>query len=337
MTTPPPDHGEQPGYPRSQSQPPDSPQYWQGGPAGYPQTEPGSYQAPPGGYPTEPGSYQTAPGSYQSGPAGYPQAGPPGYPQTSYPQAGYPQTNYSQAGYEQAGYSQPGYPPPGYPPPGLPGYPGPGGGGAPPPYYSAGPAGPRSGSALTALVLGILGLLGIFLNALLAIVFGIVALVRSRGNGTRGKVMASIGIALGVIWTGLTVLIIVVAVHNGTYGNIGRVQTGGCFDSTQQGTISSQVQFTPCTQPHNGQVVGTFVLAGGSAWPGRLVISREASTGCSAMLSSVLQQHSLASGIRWLYYYPDSHSWSSGDRSASCVLMDPNAKHTGSLFAQPAP
>jgi hypothetical protein len=186
-------------------------------------------------------------------------------------------------------------------------------------------------------VLGILGLLGIFLNALLAIVFGIVALVRSRRTGGRGKVMASIGIVLGVTWIGLTVLFIVAAVNGANNGNIGSVRTGGCFDSTQQGAISAQVHFTSCTQPHNGQVVGTFVLSGGSAWPGRPVISHEASTGCSAMLSSVLQQHSLGSGIRWLYYYPDSRSWSSGDRSASCLLTDPNAKHTGSLFAQPAP
>jgi hypothetical protein len=186
-------------------------------------------------------------------------------------------------------------------------------------------------------VLGILGLLGIFLNALLAIVFGVVALVRSRKSGTRGKVMASIGIVLGVIWIGLTVLFIVAAVNGANNGSIGSVRTGGCFDSSQRGAISAQVHFTSCTQPHNGQVVGTFVLSGGSTWPGQPVISHEASTGCSDMLSGVLQQHSLGSGIRWLYYYPDSQSWSSGDRSASCVLMDPNAKHTGSLFAQRAP
>src|SRR5487761_1548394 len=317
MTTPPSDHGEQPGYPWSQPQPQDSPQSGQAEPAGYPQPGPSGYPQPgQGGCPqSDPGNYQQAdPGSYQqTEPTGYPQSGPP-----SYPQSGYPQTA--------------------YPPPGLPGYPGgPGAGGTPPPYYSAAPGGQRSGPALTALVLGILGLLGSIFSALLAIVFGIVALVRSRRTGSRGRVMAIIGIVLGVMWTGLTVLIIVVAVNNGRNGNIGQIQAGGCFDSTQQGTISAQVHFTSCTQPHNGQVVGTFVLSGGSTWPGRPRISQEASTGCSAMLSSVLRQHSLGSGIRWLYYYPDSQSWSSGDRSASCVLMDPNAKHTGSLFAQSAP
>ena len=224
--------------------------------------------------------------------------------------------------------------------------------GKPPPYYSPSAAlpgpgfqgpgspgsarAPRVGSALTALVLGILGLLSSFLSPILAIVFGIVALVRIRRTGGRGRLMAIAGIVLGIMWTGLTVLFIVLGVHAVNYGNLGRLQAGACFNNLQPGQVSTQVHFLPCSQPHNGQVVGTFLLSG-QTWPGASALHREASVGCAAMLGSVLRQHTLPSGVSALNYTPDQQAWSSGDRSASCVLIDPNSRHTGSMFASSGP
>jgi Septum formation len=145
--------------------------------------------------------------------------------------------------------------------------------------------------------------------------------------------MAIAGIVLGVMWTGLSILFIALGVHAVNYGNLGRVQAGACFNNLQPGQVSTQVHFlSSCSQPHNGQVVGTFALSG-QTWPGSPALHREASAGCSAMLSSVLRQHALASGVSALNYTPDKQAWSSGSRSASCVLLDPNARHTGSMFA----
>ena len=55
------------------------------------------------------------------------------------------------------------------------------------------------------------------------------------------------------------------------------------------------------------------------------------------MLGSVLQQHALGSGVSALNYTPDQQAWSSGNRSASCVLLDPNSRHTGSMLAPSGP
>ncbi len=208
----------------------------------------------------------------------------------------------------------------------------PGAAGGPQPYYSPRPARPRSESAIAALVLGILGVLSSFFGAILAIVFGVVALVTIRKTGQRGGVMAIIGIVLGVMWTMLTVLFIVLAIHSAGHGNIGRLQAGDCFDNTHPGRVSAQVRLVSCTQPHNGQVVGTFMLPG-NAWPGDGAVNREAATGCAAMLGSVLRQHRLGSGISGLNFSPDQQAWSSGTRAVTCVLLDPNATHTGSMLA----
>ena len=55
------------------------------------------------------------------------------------------------------------------------------------------------------------------------------------------------------------------------------------------------------------------------------------------MLGSVLGQRALSHGVSLLNYTPDQQAWSSGDRSASCVLLDPDTRRTGSMFAPGAP
>jgi hypothetical protein len=168
-------------------------------------------------------------------------------------------------------------------------------------------------------------------------VFGIVALVWIRRTGGLGRAMAVTGIVLGVMWTGLTVVFIVLGIHAADYGNIGRLRAGACFDTVQPGRVSTQVRFlSSCAQPHNGQIAGTFALSG-SAWPGAPALHRQASAGCTAMLGSVLRQHALSPGVSVLNYTPDRQAWSSGDRSASCVLLDPGSRHTGSMFAPAGP
>jgi hypothetical protein len=177
-----------------------------------------------------------------------------------------------------------------------------------------------------------MGLLSSFVAGILAIVFGIVTLVRVGKTGERGTGMAITGIVLGVMWTALTVLFIALGIYGASHGNVGSLQAGACFDSTQPGQVSAQVRYvSSCSQPHNGQVVGTFVLAG-NAWPGATAVSREAAAGCTAMIGGILHQQGPGNGIRWVNYYPGQQAWSSGTRTVSCVLVDPDAQHTGSLL-----
>lgn len=319
MTFPPDDQGERPGGPWSQQ-----PQY--------------------------PPSYRRA---------SYPHSGQPSYPQSAGP-------GYDDPGYDDPGYDQPGYPPSGYPQTGQHGYPeagypyypdsgepdyaqtGPGDyrtpygtsritetPGAPegtPPAGRRRVADLRNTPAFTGLVLGILGLLGSFLAPILAIVFGVAGLSRTRRTGQRGRAIAITGILLGVMWIVLTALFAVLVIRNEGYGSIAALPGGSCFDNAQPGHVAARVRYlSSCSQPHNGEVVGTFALPG-TAWPGQQAVSREAAAGCARLLTSVLGQQTLSSGVRGMNYSPSEQAWSTGTRAVSCVLVDPNAMHTGSML-----
>jgi hypothetical protein len=288
---------------------------------------------------------------------GYRQSGGPGYDDPGHDDRGY-----DDRGYDDRGYDEPDYPPPrrpggpqdGYPETGQSGYPYAEEPGYPPggetdyrdPHGTSrttrtpgAPPGTRRGrgqtstSAFTSLVLGILGLLASFLAPILAIVFGIAGLRRSRRPGRRAGAMAITGIMLGVMWIVLTAVFAVLILRNEGYGSIAALPAGSCFNNAQPGHIAVRVHYlSSCSEPHNGEVVGTFALPG-TAWPGQQAVSREAATGCAQLLTSVLGQQSLSSGVRGMNYSPDQQAWSTGTRAVSCVLLDPNAEHTGSMLA----
>ena len=71
------------------------------------------------------------------------------------------------------------------------------------------PLKPLSGTARAAFWLGILSPLFLCFPAPLAVLFGLGALVSPHRRKTRGTGMALIGLLLGLLWTGVLVLIIV--------------------------------------------------------------------------------------------------------------------------------
>ena len=352
MTFPSDDQGERPGGPWSQ-QPQYPPSYR---PASYPH-HPGQPRYDDTGY-DDPGYPPPRdPGYPPSGypPSGYPEPGQPGYPGAAHPrypdagEHGYQESGEhgyqsgGEHGYQSGGEhgyqsgGEPGYvqaDPRDYRPPyEIPGVTGPPGA---PESTSATrsrrTAGPHNTQAFTGLVLGILGLLASFLAPVLAIVFGATGLTRIRRTGQRGGAMAITAILLGVMWIAATALFAVLVIRNEGYGSVAALRAGSCFDNAQPGHVAVRVRYlSSCAQPHNGEVVGTFALPG-TAWPGQQTVSREAATGCAALLTSVLGQQTLSSGVRGMNYSPDQQAWSAGTRAVSCVLLDPTATHTGSMI-----
>ena len=83
-----------------------------------------------------------------------------------------------------------------------------------PPTYGAAPASGRNGLAVASLVLGILSLplCFLFVPALLAVIFGIIALSQIKGNpGQAGRGQAIAGLILGGISLGFIVVAIILA------------------------------------------------------------------------------------------------------------------------------
>ncbi|MEU7139575.1 DUF4190 domain-containing protein [Nocardia sp. NPDC046473] len=140
------------------------------------------------------------------------------------------------------------YPPPGqYPPPS--GYPPPGGQPGQPTYWQESPKG--KGLAITALVLGILALLsfwtlvGGYLFGAFAIIFGIVALVKTRSGRAGGGGLAITGLILGAL--GLIGAIVVTVVGYSFFVNSGGKDFVDCVNKAN----GDQTKIDQCERDWN--------------------------------------------------------------------------------------
>lgn len=293
----------------------------------------------------------------------------PDYLPEEYPEAGYLGDSYPSAGYPGGAPPVPDLDPDDYPGPGAertatgyPGYPAgrdlPGprraaatgasrtastnraaststgrAGGASRATRAESPADPADQTARTALILGILGPLGSVLNGVLAAVFGVRVLRGTPRAGARQRRTALIATVLGAVWVALAVVAAVLLLGRDGTSSVPSLAAGTCFDDTAPHQATVQVKTLPsCVLPHNGEVVGGFAIPG-TAWPGQAAISRAAADGCAALVDGVLGQNALPAGVRGMNYTPSEQSWSGGTRAVSCVLVDPDKTHTGSLLS----
>ncbi|MCU1482034.1 MAG: hypothetical protein JWQ19_2820 [Subtercola sp.] len=104
---------------------------------------------------------------------------------------------------------------------------------------------------------------------------------------------------------------------------------GDCIDGTSVGEVTD-VPTVDCATPHDLEVFYDFDLTG-DTFPGDSVVSDAAKAGCQAQFDSFVKIAYADSALDFTEYTPTQESWSSGDRTVSCVVGDPNGKTTGSL------
>jgi hypothetical protein len=92
------------------------------------------------------------------------------------------------------------------------------------------------------------------------------------------------------------------------------------------------VQVLPCSQPHTGEVFGTFQVAG-HRYPGSAALQREAGRGCVTRLSGYLNPQMSASSLTQSYVYPDRGAWAAGERTVVCTVRSTAGPLTGSVRA----
>ncbi len=276
--------------------------------------------ASPYAEPLPPGPYGAPP---QAGP--YAQPSQPG----SYPQAGggYPGQYASPYPGEQAGTP---YPPSPYPPGSYAAGPYPLG---PPPPGSQ-PRRGWDGMAIAAFVLSIPGVL------LFSVILAIVALVRIRRTGNRGRGLAIAALALSAVWAVIVVLIVVAAVRSTPTRtpsgavtqprrvSISDVRTGDCIEKFSEGRVSD-IKVVPCTSAHAGQVIGSFKLANGS-YPGEAKIAAQADSRCADLVPASLA-NSNRKDLGIAYLYPQAANWALGDRTVQCIVVSDGAPLTSPL------
>ncbi|MFB9237203.1 septum formation family protein [Plantactinospora siamensis] len=255
------------------------------------------------------GAYSPAPAAPAA--AGYPS--PPGYGQGP----GYPPPGYDQG---------PGYPPPGY---GQPPYPA-----QPYPAQPAPPAG-TNGFAIASLVFGILG------GILLAVIFGIIALVQIRRRGQRGKSLAIGGLVWAGCWLTMMAVFVGAAIVHGRSdrsgdGNSATVDiravalaTGQCADGDIMYEQFHAVRVVPCSGPHHAEAYAVLTLPP-AAWPGAATVQRRADDACIKRLVQIDRQGTKDGNLMPYSIQPTEQSWSTGDRKVTCVVFYLD-KHTGSI------
>jgi len=268
---------------------------------------PGQQPPPP---PQQGGGYPPPPPSY---------GGQPAQP-TSYPtQGGYP--------------AQGTYPPaPAYPgAAGYPAYPG-------QEPVKKGYSGFAIASFITGLIIPVVGFL-------VAIPLGIVALVKIKRHGYKGRWMAIVGIVLSLLWLGGAIAVGVwfnsTAAERNSEGVItsagrldfGDIRTGDCvkISGLDSGAEIGLFDITgvPCADPHNAQSVYVVTFDEGRDYPGATAIGRLAQTACAPHYAPFQGQD-----LSTYTLYPTESRWDqdNGHRAICFVTKGADSTMTGSVL-----
>ena len=199
--------------------------------------------------------------------------------------------------------------------------------------------GPTSGWAIASFVLGLLSV------AVLSVIFAFIALRKIKRFGLRGRGLAIAGLAMSGFWV-VVVIVAIVAANTGkatrsaTTGvithrghmNAFSLRVGDCFDNPTGANTVNTVTAIPCDQPHNAQIYAKFRLTGSDlSYPGAAVVGRRARGGCNARIGSV-DKAITTSAMTVRILLPDETSWAAGQRTVSCMIVNPTATLTTSLL-----
>jgi len=210
--------------------------------------------------------------------------------------------------------------------------------------------------AVASLVCGVVAL------APVAIVLGVVAVVRTKRHGVAGRRLAITGIALGVLWSVafLAVFVfavllghrVVTSVHDldlpaagapsldaaGTTKSASEVAGGECLLAWDARTAASDedqdVVVVDCATPHQAQAFGRVDLSetfpADQAYPGAAAVVGPGSTACSSQVAESLDP-ALAGALPVSAIVPTRADWDRGSRDVTCVVASVAADLTTSV------
>jgi len=192
------------------------------------------------------------------------------------------------------------------------------------PDLEPGPRSDLSGFAVASLVFGVIG--GVLFSPL----FGVIALVKIKQTGQRGKGLAIAGLVLSAVW--LLVLAVVLGVNRYVVHraqDVVALRIGQCFDLPAAGRndvfVPGPIATLPCTQPHRAEMVGWVSLGDGTAdaggYPGAAALVQRAESGCpSVSRNYVLDPLSMPADVHPRWYVPRASEWARGSHNITCFL-----------------
>ena len=181
----------------------------------------------------------------------------------------------------------------------------------------------RNGNATVALTFGFLACFPVF--AVVAIVFGIMALVQIRSKGQVGRGRAIVGLCLATAWlVGLGSYYVIDEIRDRTgppgttSGQVDRsdLRVGDCLADR----VGSRLYTEPCVYRHMGEVVGIFNLPDGD-YPGDDATDRVSLTECRSRLAAYAPAATKNKDIAIVFFAPDAKSWRNNDRTVYCIAV----------------
>jgi hypothetical protein len=205
----------------------------------------------------------------------------------------------------------------------------------PPPGYQPPLEQRTNGFAIASLVFGIIS------GILLAVIFGIIALVQIPKKNQKGKGMAVAGLILAGLWTLLWVAVIVAVVvtsadrdSSGEITESGDVsafplRVGDCLNDIEESASITSLPAVLCDQPHEAEVFGMFDLPEGD-YPTDEELVAQADAGCANQMAMYAPEAMNDPTIGFFYIYPLQQAWPA-DREVVCLAISSEGTMTGSL------
>jgi hypothetical protein len=168
----------------------------------------------------------------------------------------------------------------------------------------------------------------------LALVTGLVALLRGRRTHKRGMALAAVGMVLTALWgAGITYVSLDVLskpVARDAAGNVVRrgevlvtsLRVGDCIEKWAVTNQVGRITVIPCTSNHDAEVFRTFTATGTGKFPGDKAVTDEATTQCVATAKTALKPDD-AKKAKLAFLKPVEASWAKGQKQVTCVATMP--------------
>jgi Septum formation len=106
------------------------------------------------------------------------------------------------------------------------------------------------------------------------------------------------------------------------------VRLGDCIETWPKDGLVVNLQVTPCTSRHQGEVFAVDQLPAGS-YPGAAEVEKQTEELCSRH-ADLLRASELPT-LNLAYLYPASTNWARGDRKVSCIALTASGSRTSSV------
>ena len=169
----------------------------------------------------------------------------------------------------------------------------------------------------------------------LALVLGLISLVRCRGGRRRGAGLAVTGIVLAAVWGAGAAAVVVLSNKPEARDASGKVvregdvpvtslKVGECIKKWAVAGTVGDVTVLPCTMNHDAEVFHTFTATGTDKFPGDAAIVGEAATQCLEKAKTALKPDDLKKA-KTAYFKPVEAGWGNKQRQIACVAVMPAA------------